>query len=195
MSITGDRIRQARKNAGLTIKMLSEFVVVSERSIKRYESGESIPDTHALIQLACIFDLSTDYLLALSNRADTSFLDEYRTNNIYYKKVLSNLPIQSENYYCVSYNVKKEHYPMRGQMQWAGFNNKGEELYCLRPIDITKSLEIFKMKVLRKETEPLVVNTKDDFYVFLIYGGIAFVAETVGKECLKHLLRPGTVNK
>lgn len=82
MTTTGERIRHARKNAGLTMNMLAELIGVTERSVKRYESNQSTPDTHTLIQLASIFDLSTDYLLALSDNPNTSFLDKYRTNNM-----------------------------------------------------------------------------------------------------------------
>jgi len=107
-SITGARIRHARKHADLTIKKLAELIHVTERSIKRYESGQSTPDTHVLIHLACIFDLSTDYLLGLSDRADTSFLDQYRTNNIYYQNLLSNTPISTEDYFCVEKETEKD---------------------------------------------------------------------------------------
>lgn len=117
MTTTGERIRHARKNAGLTMKKLAELIGVTERSVKRYESNQSTPDTHTLIQLASIFDLSTDYLLALSDNANTSFLDKYRTNNIYYQRVISNEPILTEEYYWVEYDSAKEVYPMRGQMQ------------------------------------------------------------------------------
>ncbi len=192
MTTTGERIRHARKNAGLTMKMLAELIGVTERSVKRYESNQSTPDTHTLIQLASIFDLSTDYLLALSDNANTSFLDKYRTNNIYYQRVILNEPILTEEYYWVEYDSAKEVYPMRGQMQWAGFNSKGEELYCLRPILIKQCLKMFEKNLLPGKNPPLIINSKEDFYVFLTYGGVAFVTETICKECLRHLLRPGT---
>ena len=192
MTTTGERIRHARKNAGLTMKMLAELIGVTERSVKRYESNQSTPDTHTLIQLASIFDLSTDYLLALSDNPNTSFLDKYRTNNIYYQRVILNEPILTEEYYWVEYDSAKEVYPMRGQMQWAGFNSKGEELYCLRPILIKQCLKMFEKNLLPGKHQPLIINSIEDFYVFLTYGGVAFVTETICKECLRHLLRPGT---
>ena len=195
MTTTSIRIRRARINSRLTIKKLSELIDVTERSVKRYEGGQSTPDTHTLIQLACIFDLSTDYLLGISDKSDTSFLDKYRTSNIYYKRTLSNVPIETEKYYWVTFNPSKEAFPMQGQMQWAGINKAGEELYCLRPIIVERCQEIFKKNILPNKIGPLIVNDMDDFYVFLIYGGDAFVTETVCKESLKHLLRPGTINQ
>ena len=74
MTTSGERIKYARKNAGLTMKKLAELIGVTERSVKRYESNQSTPDTHTLIQLASIFDLSTDYLLVLSDNANTCLL-------------------------------------------------------------------------------------------------------------------------
>ena len=192
---TGERIKHARQSASLTVKKLSKFISVTERSILRYESNQSMPDTHTLIQLACIFDLSTDYLLCISDNPKTSFLDKYRYNNIYYQNVCSNVPINDKVYYWVEYMPQKEAYPMRGQMQWAGFNDKGEELYCLRPINIENCLRLFVSNLFSKRPKPLIVNKSEDFYVFLLYGGTAFVTEDVCKECLKHLIRPETVIK
>ena len=190
---TGARIKRAREYSNLTIKKLAGLVGVTERSIKRYESNQSTPDTHALIQLACIFDLSTDYLLGLSDRADTSFLDKYRTNNVFYRKALSNVPIPTENYYVVEYNPQREPYPMKGQMHWAGYDKNGKDLWCLRPVIVDRWLAL--MKKLPEKTATLIINDKEDFYTFLIYGGNALIAETTCKECLAHLLRPGTAEK
>lgn len=187
MSKTSERIRYARKAFHLTVKQLACFINVSEKSIIRYENDQSLPDTHSLIQLAAIFDLSTDYLLGLSDNAETSFLEPYRTKNIYYRNAQNNLIQKNVDYYWIEYNPEKEVFPMRGQMEWAGKEGE-EELYALRPI-IPENCLFLLEKLGQKR--PLILNCREDFYVFLIYGGIAFATEEVCKDCVPYLLQPG----
>ena len=74
-------------------------------------------------------------------------------------------------------------------MQWAGLDGK-EELYALRPI-IPESRLIILEKLGRQK--PLILNSREDLNVFLIYSGTAFASHQVCKECMPYLLRPGTV--
>ncbi|SCJ82286.1 HTH-type transcriptional regulator immR [Anaerotruncus sp. 2789STDY5834896] len=189
MSKTSERIRHARKHCRLTTKQLTYFIGVSERSVVRYENDQSTPDTHSLIQLASIFDLSTDYLLGLSDNAEASFLELYRTKNIFYRYVQNNHIREETDYYWIEYSPKDGPFPLRGKMQWAGTDGK-EELYALRPI-IPESCLIILEKLGRQK--PLILNSREDFNVFLIYGGTAFASHQVCKECMPYLLRPGTV--
>lgn len=59
-----------RKNKGITQKDLSEGINVSDKSISRWERGDSVPDLQALKDLAVFYDVSVDYLL--SERQDIS---------------------------------------------------------------------------------------------------------------------------
>lgn len=189
MSKTSERIRNARKACHLTTKQLAYFINVSEKSIIRYENAQFVPDTHNLVQLAAIFDLSTDYLLGVSDNAETSFLEPYRTKNIVYRNAQNNPIWKDTNYYWIEYNPKEEPYPLRGQMEWVDRNNK-EDLYALRPIIAENCLLLLEQF---GKGKPLILNCREDFYVFLIYGGIAFATEAVCKDCVPYLLRPGTV--
>lgn len=189
MSKTGERIRYARKAAGLTAGELARYIGVTEKTVLRYENDQSTPDSHSLKQLACIFDLSVDYLLGLSDEPDITFLEKYEKRNIYYIKLQEQSLLEGSTYYWVEYDPATEFYPMRGQMQWAGMKN-GRELYCLRPILPREAAALLQMIGERK---PLIVNDVEDFYVFLNYGGTAFIIEEVCKEGVRHLLRPGTV--
>ena len=66
MKTTGEKIKSLRIALGLSQEQLSETIDVAHKSIYRYETGKSLPDTTTLVKLATYFDVSTDYLLGLS---------------------------------------------------------------------------------------------------------------------------------
>jgi len=53
-----------RKRAGLTQAELAEKINYSDKSVSKWESGNGIPDVYVLIQLAEIFDVTVNDLLA-----------------------------------------------------------------------------------------------------------------------------------
>mgnify|MGYP002554070149 CR=1 FL=1 len=63
MKTIGQKIKSLRIALGLSREQLSEIIEVTHKSIYRYETGKSLPDTTALVKLATYFDVSTDYLL------------------------------------------------------------------------------------------------------------------------------------
>lgn len=68
-----DIIRQLRKERKLKQSDLAEILDVDRTAVGKWESGKSKPTVDMLILIANYFDVSTDYLLGLSNmRADIS---------------------------------------------------------------------------------------------------------------------------
>ena len=61
-----ERIRDARKNAGMTQKALSEATGIAEISIRNYEAGKRKPQSEQLKALARALDVTTDYLLGVT---------------------------------------------------------------------------------------------------------------------------------
>ena len=59
----GKRIRELRKNNGLTQAELGKRVGVIKQTISSWENGVSSPSNEALAELAKIFGVTTDYLL------------------------------------------------------------------------------------------------------------------------------------
>ena len=59
----GEVIRARRIEAALTQAELAERLHVSAQSVSNWERGESLPDTAALPDLACILNCSVDALL------------------------------------------------------------------------------------------------------------------------------------
>lgn len=61
------RLKELRKEKGLTQKQLAEQTEMSERGIQNYELGERKPAFDVLIALADYFDVSLDYLCGRSD--------------------------------------------------------------------------------------------------------------------------------
>lgn len=61
---TGDRIKKARKNAGLTQKQLAEKIGVAEITIRQYETNKRLPKNKDITsKLADVLHVSGVYLL------------------------------------------------------------------------------------------------------------------------------------
>lgn len=63
-----NRIREVRKQHGLTMKQLGEKVGLSESAISQYENGKRQPDNETLLMFGEIFNVSVDYLLCGEQR-------------------------------------------------------------------------------------------------------------------------------
>jgi transcriptional regulator with XRE-family HTH domain len=65
--IDGQRIRQLREAQGYTRRELSDKIGMTEMQIIRYESGKSDATGEALTRLAAVLNVSTDYLLGITD--------------------------------------------------------------------------------------------------------------------------------
>lgn len=70
----GDRLRNLRKEAGLTQQELAEKANVSKSVISFYEHKDRAPSPEVLKRFAEIFSVSTDFLLDVE-RNTTNMLD------------------------------------------------------------------------------------------------------------------------
>lgn len=73
-----DTLKKLRSKRGITQKELALTLGVSERTVRKYESGEMQPSTDKLLQLAEFFNVSVDYLLGKSVSAEA--LQKYVAN-------------------------------------------------------------------------------------------------------------------
>ena len=58
-----DNIKRLRENAGLSQAALARKLGVTRASVNAWEMGISVPSTQYIVELAGIFNVSTDYLL------------------------------------------------------------------------------------------------------------------------------------
>ncbi|MBQ8515506.1 MAG: helix-turn-helix transcriptional regulator [Ruminococcus sp.] len=77
--LIGDKIREARKAAGLTQWQLANRIFVSESYIALIESGKRNPSTSVLTKLAEELGLTTDHIiLDTASRSADSFTLEWQ---------------------------------------------------------------------------------------------------------------------
>ena len=67
MEKIGKRIKELRKELDYTQNKLAQVLGVTQDSISLWESGKRIPDTQYIIALAKFFNVTSDYLLGLSD--------------------------------------------------------------------------------------------------------------------------------
>ena len=64
----GHRLKERRKNAGLSQKQLGQLIGVTKSVISFYELQDRSPSPLVLVKLSGVFHVSTDYLLGLDRR-------------------------------------------------------------------------------------------------------------------------------
>jgi len=125
-----DRLKQARKSAGLTQDSLAKKVNTTKGTISNYENGHSTPSNDMLVQLANALDTTTDYLLG---RADSA--SHYTEAGISDTAIANLSPYQKE---VIEFILSREN---------LFFKN--------RPEDILEALEQFEIyyEVYKKQAE------------------------------------------
>ncbi len=74
----GRKLRELRKQKGLTQKQLADLIGVKNSIISFYEVGDRTPSPEIIIKLAATLHVSSDYLLGIEKveAIDVSGLDE-----------------------------------------------------------------------------------------------------------------------
>ena len=62
-----ERLKELRKEKGVTQREIAEFLGIKTRPYQNYESRDRRPDYEKLVALADYFDVTTDYLLGRSD--------------------------------------------------------------------------------------------------------------------------------
>ncbi len=63
----GKRLNETRKSHGLTAQQMADFLSITLRAYRNYESERSYPDYEKLVKIADKLEVSTDYLLCRDN--------------------------------------------------------------------------------------------------------------------------------
>lgn len=67
MSTFGERLRRARKRKGLSQIDVFETLGISNKSLSRYEKGDTAPNPETIKRLSRLYDVSSEYLLGLTS--------------------------------------------------------------------------------------------------------------------------------
>lgn len=68
----GERIKEQRKNCGMSQEKVAELVGVSRQAVTKWETDQSAPSTENLFKLAEIFGTTADILLSAKNSENDS---------------------------------------------------------------------------------------------------------------------------
>lgn len=71
-----NRIRELRKQLGITMKQLGNEVGLAENVISRYETGKREPDSDALIKISKFFGVSIGYLIGAEEKENPPAIKE-----------------------------------------------------------------------------------------------------------------------
>ena len=72
----GEKIKEARRQCGLSQQQLAEKMLVSRSAVAKWEAGNGLPDVDNVKALAQLLNVSIDYLLGEGKAAETTVLRE-----------------------------------------------------------------------------------------------------------------------
>lgn len=67
MEVFCNRLKELRKEKGITTIQLGDALKVSNSTISRWESGDILPSIYHLYNLSLYFKVSADYLIGLTD--------------------------------------------------------------------------------------------------------------------------------
>jgi len=65
--IDGKRLRKLREDRGLSAENMARALSMHKTQLLRYENGDSDPSSDVVVKLALFFEVSSDYLLGLTD--------------------------------------------------------------------------------------------------------------------------------
>ena len=72
------RLKQARKDYGLTQVEISDLLNINKSTIAKYELGQREPDIETLAKISLLFDISLDWLCGVTAKGGTNHLIKLR---------------------------------------------------------------------------------------------------------------------
>ncbi len=75
----GNRLKNIRKNAGMTQVQVAEICGISQSNVNTWENGRSLPLPEGLIALANCFGCSIDYLLGRESEESIIVINDNKT--------------------------------------------------------------------------------------------------------------------
>ena len=193
MKTLGEKVKELRLALDMTQEQLANQVEVTVKSIQRYENNLSRPDTHALMKLSLFFDVSADYLLGISSyekqlgETVNKILKEGGYNYLYKTNLDSknNYVIDEESYYFWIYADDDE---IGGQTVWQGWadEDKKTEIRVLREVHPENAIHACTLT----KGKPMVINSKEEAEVFMVFGGHAIIKKEICEKYLPWFMKP-----
>lgn len=78
----GNRIKELRKSRGMNQEALASYIGVSQQTISKIERNTDSLSTDILIQLSEYFDVTTDYILGVSDEKRNTIIENKVKNRL-----------------------------------------------------------------------------------------------------------------
>lgn len=167
----GERLKEARKAAGLTQEQLGKYLGVTGVTIMRYEKSIRFPDYDTLMKLASYFGVTVDYLLGNERKSnsgendttisleDECFLRNYELPEKSDKKVRISCRIDSNLYEATAiiadYNEHTIEDEVEDLLSFAVLDRIGRWEHDNRPSAEKVNLdELMRLKQLQENNDP-----------------------------------------
>ena len=89
--MVADKIKTLREQKGITQAELAKQLGITRSSVNAWEMGISVPSTQYIVELAYIFEVSTDYLLGVDTTATVSVSGSSQTYIALVNSLISHL--------------------------------------------------------------------------------------------------------
>ena len=86
--IFADKLITLRKKAGWSQEELAEKLNVTRQSVSKWEGAQSVPDIDKILQLSCLFGVTTDYLLK-DDQGEPEYTPDDETSPLPRRKALT----------------------------------------------------------------------------------------------------------
>ena len=180
METLNTRIKELRKEKGLTQLQLAELLNVTDKAVSKWEVGEANPDIILLPKISEIFGVTLDYLLTGKKEEDRISLDDMDLEKRMHYLIKKD---DVENFVKFGYTKPANYGSHRNNSIFSG-NPIRYGQSELKPINISVWKEILDAsanKIFSKCCDSLLEETKDDISVAVL---MTEILDSVIKKCV-----------
>lgn len=154
-----DRLKEIRKNAGLSQEQLAEKIGVSRQAVTKWETGKGLPDIENIVIIAEIFKTTLDELISANVREKAQNSDIYTSETAYdIEKIkrfdlkigyADRIKINSDSGGKIRVILKSDALPNVGELFKIKFDESNNclDVNCVKSAEISKSDAQSKLSV------------------------------------------------
>lgn len=167
--------------------MQTEYYVVYEL-YKDTKNGVSLPDAYNIRKISAEFQVSSDYILGLTDEIESKYPAQDVTLLFKrYKHMKLNPILKDEEYYWIKLEVNEDRtYTRSTQTECAGFTEDGKEIRVARKVIPEKVIELCN----KMGDSAVIINKISEIGLLYLFGGNAIITETLCKEHMPNVLEP-----
>ncbi len=174
MTHIGMKIKELRKKKDMTQEKLAEYLDVSFQAVSKWETGAASPDLSLIVPLARLFEVSTDELFGLVDKAEDPrqkelrelFDETWKTGDI-------------EKRYKISQAAVNE-YP--GNLEYLRWLAEAETYYAIHHYERGSIAQITHLEKSVRHFEMIIEDTSDNNFKNSAISGIVFALSELNRR-------------